>query len=168
MNIIELVKQVITDCPLMSQFTNEINVDFTEPDPINFGLSSVGDQIVKEDILGNQTRQHNFVLYALNQSFTNYDRLANSTFLLDFAYWLEHSAIKQAVTSVVDGYGTSFPDGEVPDDDKYPIHSGLKGELIKMSSANAMLYMVPTGDINDGVTYQIQIYAQYTIESEVL
>ena len=166
MNVIELVKQIITECPLIAEFTNNIHVDFTEDTPTNFGLSSTGDRLIKDDILGNQTRQHNFVLYAVNQSFNDYDRLANSTFLLDFAYWLEHSAIKQTVTSVVDGYGTSFPDGEVPDDDKYPIHSGLKGELIKMSSANAMIYSIPDGNLNNGVTYQIQIYAQYTIESE--
>lgn len=167
MNIIELVKEIITNYPKISEFTNEINVEFTEDTPTNFGLSSTGDRLIKEDILGNQTRQHNFVLYALNQSYNNYDRLSNSTFLLDFSYWLEHTAINQAVTSVVDGFGTSYPDGEYPSDSTFPIHSGLKGKLIKMSSANAMLYMVPTGDINDGVTYQIQIYAQYTIESEV-
>lgn len=168
MNIIELVKQIVTDYPKISEFTNGIHIDFTDDTPTNFGLSSTGDTLIKEDILGNQTRQHNFVLYAVKQSFNDYDRLANSTFLLDFSYWLEHSAIDQAVTSVVDGFGTSFPDGEYPSDDKYPIHSGLKGKLIKLSTANAMLYSVPTGDINDGVTYQIQIRAQYTIESEGL
>lgn len=29
-----------------------------------------------------------------------------------------------------------------------------------------MLFAVPTGNVNDGVTYQLQIYAEYTIESE--
>lgn len=166
MNIIELVKQIINDYPKITEFTNGIHIDFTDDAPTSFGLSSIGNTLLKEDILGNQLRQHNFVLYAVNQSFTDYDRLANSTFLLDFSYWLEHSAINQAVTSIVDGFGTSFPDGDYPANDKYPIQSGRKGRLIKLSSANAMLYSVPTGDINDGVTYQIQIYAQYTIESE--
>jgi hypothetical protein len=41
-----------------------------------------------------------------------------------------------------------------------------KGELIEMSSANGMLFEIPTGNINDGVTYQLQIYAQYSILEE--
>ena len=149
MNIIELVKRILTDYPKISEFTNEINVDFTEDTPTNFGLSSTGDQLIREDILGNQIRQHNFVLYALNQSYTNYDRLANSTFLLDLAYWLEQYKQEDPI--------------EVTINDKT-----VSGKLLGLSSANAMLYMVPTGDINDGVTYQIQIYARYYLESEVI
>lgn len=148
MNIIELVKQIITDCPLIARFTNNIHVDFTEDTPTNFGLSSTGDRLIKEDILGNQTRQHNFVLYAVNQSFNNYDRLANSTFLLDFAYWLDYYDGKD------DEIRVTFDNKE------------LTGKLLGLSTANAMLYSIPDGDLNNGVTYQIQIYAQYTIESE--
>ena len=144
MNIIELVKQILTDYPKISDFTNEINVDFTDDTPTSFGLSSVGDQLIKEDILGNQTRQHNFVLYALNQSFTDYDRLANSTFLLDLTYWLEQYRQEDPIEVTID-------------------NKTVSGKLLGLSSANAMLYMVPTGDINDGVTYQIQIYAQYSL-----
>lgn len=149
MNIIELVKRILTDYPKISEFTNEINVDFTEDTPTNFGLSSTGDQLIREDILGNQVRQHNFVLYALNQSYTNYDRLANSTFLLDLAYWLEQYRQEDPIEVTID-------------------NKTVSGKLLGLSSANAMLYMIPTGDINDGVTYQIQIYAQYHLESEVL
>lgn len=149
MNIIELVKQILTDYPKISEFTNEINVDFTEDTPTNFGLSSVGDKIIKEDILGNQIRQHNFVLYAVNQSFTDYDRLTNSTFLLDLTYWLEKYKQEDLI--------------EVTINDKV-----VHGKLLGLSSANAMLYSVPTGDINDGVMYQIQIYAKYKLESEEL
>jgi hypothetical protein len=168
MNIIELVRQIASEYPNINQFTNEINIDFTEPNPTNFGLSSVGDQLIKEDILGNQLRQHNFVLYAINQAYTNYDRLANSNFLLEFSYWLERAAQGQEIVAAIDGYGTFYPGEEYPEEDRYPVHSGLKGELTKLSAANAMLYMAPTGDINDGVTYQIQIYARYYIESEEL
>ena len=144
MNIIELVKQILTDYPKISDFTNEINVDFTDDTPTSFGLSSVGDQLIKEDILGNQIRRHNFVLYALNQSFTDYDRLANSTFLLDLTYWLEQYRNNDPIEVTID-------------------NKTVSGKLLGLSSANAMLYMVPTGDINDGVTYQIQIYAQYSL-----
>ena len=89
MNIIELVKEILTDYPKIEEFTNKIHVDFTKNDDVNFGLSSTGDTKVKEDILGNQTRRHSFVLYAMNQAFNDYDRLCNSTSLLELSYWLE-------------------------------------------------------------------------------
>ena len=101
---------------------------------------------MSEDILGNQTRQHNFVLYAINQSFTDYDRLANSTFLLELTYWLEQYKEKDTIEVTING-------------------KTIQGELSGLSSANGMLYSVPTGDINDGVMYQIQIYAKYKLES---
>lgn len=145
MNIIELVRKLLTEYPKIMEFTNEVHVDFTDDTPTNFGLSSAGDTLLKEDILGNQLRKHNFVLYAINQSFTDYDRLANSTFLLDLSYWLEQ--VKGQPIEVT-------------------INEQIKtGKIISMSSANAMLYSIPTGDINNGVIYQIQIYAQYTLES---
>lgn len=146
MNIIELVKQILTDYPKISEFTNEINVDFTNDANESVGLYSIGDSLIKEDVLGNQTRQHNFVLYANNQAFNDYDRLANSTFLLDLNYWLE-TVKGQDITATIDNLEK-------------------QGELIGLTSANGMLYGVPTGDINDGVTYQLQIYATYKIESE--
>lgn len=147
MNIIEYVKQTLTNYPKISEFTNDIHVDFTEDEPTNFGLYSVGDTLLREDILGNQERQHNFILYAVNQSYTNYDRLVNSTFLLDLAYWLERHKATENLEVVID-------------DKTY------QGKLKSLSSANGMLYQVINGDINSGVMYQIQIYAQYTIESE--
>lgn len=146
MNIIENVKQILTDCPLVKQFTNDIHVDFNSNDTASFGLFSNGDSKTKEDILGNQVRQHNFVLYATNQSFNDFDRLRNSTFLLDLNYWLE-TVKGQEVTATIDGA-------------KY------KGCITKMWSANGMLFAMPTEDITDEVTYQLQIYARYTLKKE--
>ena len=146
MNIIEAVKKKLGDYPKMSEFSNGINVDFTENVPGNFGLYSTGDALIKKDILGNQKRKHNFVLCANNQSLNDYERLANSTFLLELNYWLE--TVKNIpITVLVD---------EVE----------KRGRITKMYGANGMLFAVPTGDINSGVTYQLQIYAEYTVESE--
>ena len=39
-----------------------------------------------------------------------------------------------------------------------------EGIITKMSSANGMMFAAPTGDINDGVTYQLQIYAEYKVK----
>ena len=144
MNIIEQVKQILTDCELIKEFTNKIHVDFTTDEAGSFGLYSNGDSKLKEDILGNQLRQHNFMLYATNQSFNDFDRLQNSTFLLDLNYLLE--TIKgQEVTATINK--------EV-----------YRGEITKLWSANGMLYQ-PSEDASS-VMYQLQIYAQYTLKKE--
>lgn len=145
MNIIEQVKQILTDCELVKQFTQNIQIDFTSNEAGDFGLFSNGDTKVKEDILGNQTRQHNFVLYATNQSLNDFDRLQNSSFLLDLSMWLE-TVKGQKVEATINGA-------------KY------SGEITKLWSANGMAYQMPQ-DISDGVTYQLQIYAQYNLKKE--
>lgn len=147
MNIIEVVKQVLSEFPKISELNQGINIDFTESEPDNCGLYPTGDQLLKEDIVGNQDRQHNFVLYARFQSFVDYDRLANSTFLLDLAYWLEKAAKNQVI--------------EVTINDKT-----VTGTLTKLSSANGMLYGYDTENLSGPVTYQLQIYAEYHLEME--
>ena len=145
MNIIEQVKQILTDCELVKQFTQNIQIDFTSNATGDFGLFSNGDTKVKEDILGNQTRQHNFVLHATNQSVNDFDRLQNSTFLLDLAQWLE-TVKGQKVEATINNV-------------KY------SGEITKLWSANGMAYQMPQ-NISEGVTYQLQIYAQYNLKRE--
>lgn len=150
MNIIELVKQVVSGFPKISELSGGMSVDFTDNTKTdNCGLYPVGDTLLKEDIIGNQDRRHNFVLYAVFQSMSDYDRLANSSFLLDLAYWLEQAAQNQSI--------------EVTINDKT-----VTGTLTKLSSANGMLYGYQDGTLTGPVTYQLQIYAQYHLESEVL
>lgn len=147
MNIIELVKSLLQEFPKINEVCNTIHVDFTEDTPTDYGLSPTGDTILSEDILGNQLRQHTFSLYAVYQSTNDYDRLANSGVLLELQMYLERKADNQQITINVD--------------DKT-----LTGELKKLSCANGMLYSVPQQNMMDGVMYQLQITAQYTIESE--
>lgn len=149
MTIIDFMRKKLTEYPEISKFIagGEVHIDFTEPDPVNYGLSSSGDSLVKEDVLGNQTRQHNFVLYAVGQSFTDYNRLANSNFLLELSYWLETLPEEDGIEVQVNG-------------------KTMQGRFVKASSANAMAMQPMTEDIHDGVLYQIQIYATYKIESE--
>ncbi len=149
MNIIELVKQTLTEFPKISALNKGLNVDFNEADTDCCGLYPTGDQLIKEDIVGHQDRQHNFVLYANFDGFNNYQRVANSTFLLDLAYWLEKAAKGQTIEVIID-------------------EQTVTGTLTKLSSANGMLYGYKEGTLTGPVTYQIQIYAQYHIESEVL
>lgn len=143
MNIIEMVKEVVLGYPNIE----ELHLDYTDNDLPNYGLYPTGDQFVKDYITGNQDRQHNFVLYAVFQSMNDYDRIANSTFLLDFAYWLEHAATDQEI--------------EVTINDRT-----YTGKLTKLNSANGMLYGYRNEDLNGPVTYQLQIFAQYSIEME--
>lgn len=149
MTIIDYMRQKLTEFPKIAEFltTDDIHIDFTEPDTGHYGLSSTGDSLVKEDLLGNQLRQHNFVMYAAGQSYTDYNRLANSNFLLELAYWLERLPEGDEITSSVDGEEVTC-------------------KFLKATTANAMSMGLMGETINDGVMYQIQIYARYMLESE--
>lgn len=149
MTIIDFMRKKLTEYPKISDFLagGDIHIDFTDPDPVNYGLFSTGDILLKEDVLGNQLRQHNFVLYAVGQSFTDYNRLANSNFLLELAYWLERMPEEGGLETQVDG-------------------QKVNGVFLKATSANAMSMGLMGETINDGVMYQLQIYARYKIESE--
>ena len=149
MTIIDFMRQKLTEYPKISEFLtgDSIHIDFTDPDPINYGLSSTGDSILKEDVLGNQIRQHNIVLFAAGQSYTDYNGLANSNFLLELAYWLERLPEEEGITAVIG-------------DEERP------GRFLKATTANAMSMGLMGDTIDQGVMYQLQIYARYKIESE--
>lgn len=149
MTIIDFMRKKLSEYPKIQEFLagEELHIDFTDPDATSYGLSSSGDTLVKEDLLGNQQRRHNFVLYAVNQSFTDYCRLANSNFLLELGYWLER----------------------LPEEDGIYVDTGdeiLTGRFIKATTANAMAMQPMGATVNDGVLYQIQIYANYEIKME--
>lgn len=148
MTIIDFVRKKLTEYPKIGEFlADEIHVDFTDPDPVNYGLSSSGDTLLKTDVLGNQTRQHSFTMYAVCQSFTDYNRLANSNFLLELAYWLESLPPEGGITVAVDG-------------------RELNAEFLSATTANAMAMYPMSDNLNGGIMYQIQIYAKYKVESE--
>ena len=148
MTIIDFMRKKLMEYPKIGEFIGDgIHIDFTDPSPVNYGLSSNGDSLTKTDILGNQVRKHSFVLYAVGQSFNDYCRLSNSNFLLELGYWLERLPEEEGLTATIDG-------------------QELRGRFLSASGANAMA-MQPMGDtMMDGVMYQIQIYANYKIESE--
>lgn len=147
MNIIEVIKSLLMELPKINEVCNDIHVDFAEDTPTNYGLSSTGDAKIGEDVCGNQIRQHNFVLYAVYQSQSDFDRLNNSGVLLELTYWLERNGKGQHITADID-------------------NETYNGRLKKLTCANGMLYAVPSENTNDCVQYQLQIAAQYKIESE--
>lgn len=149
MTIIDFMREKLTEYPKISEFLDgeDIRIDFTEPSPVAYGLSSAGDSLVKEDVLGNQIRQHNFVMYAAGRSFTDYNRLANSNFLLELAYWLDKLPEEGGLTA-------SVGNRERP------------CRFLKASTSNGMGMALMGAVISDGIMYQIQIHARYKIESE--
>lgn len=142
MNIIELVRDILLEFPKI----DELHIDYTDEFD-NYGLSSTGDTLVSEDILGNQIRKHNFILYAVYQSQSDYDRMTNSGVLLELQMWLEQHAKQQEITVNVS-------------------KQEITGYLTKLTCANGMLYNIPNGNLLDGICYQLQITAEYKIESE--
>lgn len=125
---------------------NKLNVDFQGEECENYGLYSVNDTLLKSDILGNQTRQHSFILSANYQSLNDYDRLNNSGVLLGLQLYLESK--KDVVFEIM-------IDGQI-----------CKGKITKINCSNGMLYEIPLENETCAWRYQLQISAEYTIESE--
>ncbi len=142
MNIVELVKNALLSFPEISQVVNEIHIDFNEDTATSYGLSPVGDNLIKTDIIGKETRQHTFQLYALYQSINDYDRLSNTGIILRLQYYLEHYANGQEVEIEYNGQTKS-------------------GVLEKITCANGMVFAVPNEEMTNGVQYNLQIIAQY-------
>lgn len=134
MNIIEAVRKILSDYPEISAVCNAVHIDFTDDTPTSYGLASTDDKLISEDILGNQKRQHTFLLYAAFSSVNDYERLQNSTALLNLSYYLQEKNGEE-----IDG-----------------------GIIEKINAENGMLYEVPEENTVGGWQYQMQITADYT------
>lgn len=148
MNIIELVKTILQSFPKISEVCNEIHVDFTEDTPDNYGLSSTGDMLLKRYVNGDERRMHTFLLFAVWQSFNDYDRMVNSGALLELQHWLENHDNNTEISETINEVTYS-------------------GELTKLSCANGMLFEIPDENFNTSVRYQIQITAKYNLYKEI-
>lgn len=146
MNIIETVRGLLMAFPKIAEVANALHVDFTNPPPDSYALSSTGDSQISEDILGNPTRQHTFVLYSNWQSASDFDRLNNSGVLLELAQYLEKRGRGLAITADIDG-------------------GAYTGVTTSVTCANGMLFAVPE-TLHGGVIYQLQIAANYKINME--
>ena len=136
MNVIEKIKEILQDFPKISEVCNEIHVDFTDAEPTSYGLAPIGDELISEDILGNQKRQHSFMLYATYSGMNDYERLANSGALLELSQYLD-SLDEQAIDN---------------------------GIITQIRATNGMLYEIPQENSVDGLRYQLTIVASYTVE----
>ncbi len=145
MNVIETIKQILTDCNILDDF-NGIHVDYTEGETGEAGLFSSGANKVGEDLIGNPKYRINLTLYTGLQSANDYDRLRNSDLLLRLTYYLDRLKYI-AITEEVNG-------------------AQYSGEITRISCANALLFDYPYGDPMQGVRYQLQIAVDYSIGLE--
>jgi hypothetical protein len=144
-NIIELTQKIVKDFPKISDFwandeREPVHIDWTEPLSDTYGLSPIGDVKVSEDILGNEKRIHKFHLYAMYQSQSDYDRLANSGLLLELQNYLEHTT-----------------------DINFEFEDKKRGCLDHIEVSNGMLYDVPSENMVAPVIYQVQLQVYYKI-----
>lgn len=145
MTTIEFLKNWLLNSPLMVNFTTQ-SYDFMEQIPNQSGLFSNGIQKYKESIVGDEYYRANFTLYSGLQAYTDYDRLLNSDFLTQLSYSMNHIG-KEEIEETIDT-------------------KVRKGNIEKVTTSNGLLYTLPTGDVNDGVIYQLQIQVEYKIKGE--
>lgn len=143
MNIIEKVREILQNFPKISEIVDEIHADFADPEPTSYGLSSVGDSLIFEDILGNQKRQHNFLFYATYSGINDYERIVNSGVLLELAVWLSKQTGAEVDVTL---------DNEI-----------YTGRISKITAENGMLIAVPQENPADGMQYQLNITAVYEV-----
>ena len=144
MNIIETVRSLLEDFPKISQVCNEIHIDFADPVPTSYGLTSTGDSVISEDVLGNQTRRHTFELFSTFSGINDFERLTNSSALTELAQWLSEKR-DIPITNEVDGLNCA-------------------GVLLSVRAENGSIEEVPQSNIFDGLLYHLQIVADYTVE----
>lgn len=142
MNVIETVKELLTNYDKMDEF-NGVHIDYTESENNVCGMFPVGPTKTGEDIVGNSKYKVLFEVYAQKESFDDYNRLQNSGFLSQLTYHL-NSLKNISVTETIEGEEKT-------------------GRIKSIDAGNALLYDIPTGDINDGIRYQIQITVNYVI-----
>ncbi|MBP5362858.1 MAG: hypothetical protein J6Y71_07575 [Ruminococcus sp.] len=143
MNVIEAVRGLLMDFPKINEVVGEVHIDFTDPEPTSYGLSSTDDALIKEDVLGNQLRQHTFMLYTTYSSMNDYERLSNSSVLTELGVWLGHQKGIEVTTEIA---GTE-----------------CIGHITRILAGSGMLIAVPEENEFEGVQYQLQIIADYTV-----
>lgn len=145
MNIIEKVRSLVQSFPKIAEICGTVHVDFTGKEPTDYGLSSLGDTLVVEDICGNQERQHTFMLHSVFSAVNDFERMSNTGVLLELAQYLDR-CVGDEVTHEIGGV----------------THTG---EITKITTANGALTMIPDENTVSGWFYQLQIIAEYTVNN---
>lgn len=102
MNIVEKIKDILTNCALMDDFNNGKHIDYTDKSLVNnYGLYTSGESIAARYINGDKLKIHNFTIYSILDTFDDTDRLSNTSFLINLENYLD-----KLVT-------TPFQDGDI-------------------------------------------------------
>lgn len=144
MNVIETLKDILQGYPKIAEVCDEIHVDFNSAEPTSYGLSSMGDTLLEENIVGDQRRQHSFMLYCSYSAYNDYERLCNTGALLELSQWLSMQSDISVTHTVLD--------------------QSFEGKITGINTENGMLINIPQENAADAVQYQLQIIVKYTLE----
>ena len=86
--IIEYLREQISECPFLDEFSGGVHVDYTVDDSANYGIYPTGEQLLSSDTAGNERYQYNFALLAVQFSEEDEARLQSAGFLERFSRWL--------------------------------------------------------------------------------
>lgn len=89
MSKIQALREFIFSCPLISTLLEDIHVDTTEENPVNYGIMPTGELILKKYITGGCQKQYDAVFYIRDCTIDDYERIENSEFLEEFTDWIE-------------------------------------------------------------------------------
>lgn len=135
MSIISAMKEYIQTCDFLDELAS-VHIDLMDDTAEGYGLSQVGDIVVKRYVNGAELRRANFGLYVKGYTFDDVKRLENTAFCERFIFWLADNELK----------------GDFP-----ALDSGFMPTNI--SAENGMLFDISeNGDIG---TYVIQIHLIY-------
>jgi hypothetical protein len=139
MTLYETVESIVKQYEKIGDFC-KVTTDFGENEEGNLVIANGGNNLIKRDIVGSETLQHDFEVIALNQAITNYDRLQNNNWLLEFADYLQNT--KKATFGI----------------------NGKLCEILKITANKGMILSAPDENSLDVVAYSVPfsvIYKKY-------
>ena len=87
-SIIEILREKVSECPFLDEFSGGVTVDYTKDGTENYGIFPTGEQLLSSDMAGNERYQYNFVLEAIQFTEEDVARLASAGFLERFGRWI--------------------------------------------------------------------------------
>jgi len=138
--MISELRTYIQSCPLITDLSEDMHIDFTDQKAKSYGIMPTGENILKRFVAGGCKKQYNAVLYIRNYTIDDFERLQNSEFLESFSSWLDEQNLNR----------------------NFPVVSE-NIEIESISCSNGMLFdLDETGDTG---LYQLQLQIIYTKES---
>lgn len=133
MTILEAVRQMIADCPLIGLSAESINIDISDAEPTNYAVTLASETIEQEYIDGTQMRAVEVLFFAVENGDDNWQRLMNVNTLSEIRDYFEELTI-------------------------YPDISA--GRILDLSSSNVPISISGNSD-NSALKYIISIKMKY-------